>query len=74
MPVRQLLNAAGEVVNAIEINPDCVVLSAAEAAQVPIEHFQNGWFYVLADGLTIQDALPAENPEEGLDVPIAAEQ
>lgn len=53
-----VIDPDGNVVNVIQLDRDCVVVTQAEADAMPHEHFVHGWFYILPDGSALGAELP----------------
>jgi len=56
--MRAIIKLGDEIINTIEIEPDCVAITPEEAAAMPIEYLALGKFYVLDASNTIE----FENP------------
>lgn len=56
--MRAIIKLGDEIINTIEIEPDCVAITPEEADAMPVEYLVLGKFYVLDASYTIE----FENP------------
>lgn len=54
---------AGEIINTIQIEEDCVLLTQVEADAMPLEELALGKFYVISEGAEVLP-VPPEEPAE----------
>jgi len=52
--MRAIIKLGDEIINTIEIEPDCVAITPEEADAMPVEYLALGKFYVLDASYTIE--------------------
>lgn len=52
--MRAIIKLGDEIINTIEIEPDCVAITPEEADAMPMEYLARGKFYVLDASYTIE--------------------